>query len=70
MAGGSSEFVTYELYRDVNRSQRWGSTVGTDTLSGTGNGNAQSATVYGRVAPQATPSPSAYTDTITVNVTY
>lgn len=70
MAGGSSEFVTYELYRDSNRSQRWGNTQNSDTVTSTGNGASQSTIVYGRVAPQATPSPSIYTDTITVNVFY
>lgn len=70
MAGGSSEFVNYELYRDSNRIQRWGNIVNSDTVSGTGNGASQSATVYGRIAPQSTPSPSDYADTITVNVVY
>ena len=70
MGGGSSEFITYELYRDSNRSLRWGGTPNTDTVNGTGNGLAQSNTVYGRVAPQPTPSPSSYSDTITINVTY
>jgi spore coat protein U-like protein len=70
MSGGSSEFITYELYRDSNRTLRWGGTPNTDTVNGTGNGLAQGNTVYGRVAPQATPSPSSYSDTITINVTY
>lgn len=70
MTGGSSEFVTYELYRDTGRTLRWGNTVGTDTVTATGNGSGLNTTVYGRVAPQATPSPSTYTDTITVSVTY
>ena len=70
MSGGSAEFISYELYRDSARTLRWGSTVGTDTLTATGNGNNQNAIVYGRVAPQATPSPSSYSDTITVNVTF
>lgn len=70
MAGGASEFITYELYRDSGRSQRWGATLGSDTVSATGNGSAQVTNVYGRVAPQATPSPSSYSDTITVSVLY
>jgi len=70
MAGGTSEFITYELYRDTGRTQRWGSTALVDTVSGTGTGNNISTTVYGRVPVQTTPSPSAYSDTITVSVTY
>lgn len=66
-AGGL--FVPYELYRDSGRSQRWGTTLGTDTVSGTGTGAAQSQTVYGRVAPQ-TATPGSYTDTVVVTVTY
>ena len=73
MAGGSSEFIGYELYRDSGRSstQRWGSSPSTDTVGDTGTGSAQPAvTIYGRVPPQTTPSPGNYTDTITVIVSY
>ncbi|MEP6940098.1 MAG: spore coat U domain-containing protein [Rudaea sp.] len=70
MAGGTAEFIAYELYRNSARSTRWGNTVGVDTVAATGNGNALATTVYGRVAPQATPSPGSYSDTITVSVTY
>ena len=66
--GGNT--VTYSLYTDAGRSTVWGNTVGTDTVSATGNGSAQSHTVYGRVPPQATPAAATYTDTITVTVTY
>ena len=69
MANGSGQFVSYELYRDGGRSQRWGNTLNNDTLSGTGSGASQSLTVYGRVAPQ-TATVGSYSDTITVLVTY
>ncbi|WP_363799605.1 spore coat U domain-containing protein [Lysobacter firmicutimachus] len=69
MANGSGQFVPYELYRDGGRSQRWGNTLNSDTLSGTGSGTGQSLTVYGRVAPQ-TATVGSYSDTITVLVTY
>jgi spore coat protein U-like protein len=62
--------VSYALYSDSGRTTNWGNTVSTDTVAGTGNGTAQSYTVYGRVPPQTTPAPGAYTDTITVTVTY
>jgi spore coat protein U-like protein len=48
----------------------WGSTVGTNTESGTGTGSTQSLTVYGRVASQTTPNPGTYSDTIVVTVAY
>jgi spore coat protein U-like protein len=62
--------VIYGLYRDAARSLPWGSTVGTNTASGTGTGLSQGQTVYGRIAPQATPQPSAYSDTLVATVTY
>lgn len=70
MLGPNSELLTYELYRDSNRTLRWGSTVNTDTLSVTGNGTTQVTTVYGLVPAQSTPPPGMYTDTVTVSVTY
>jgi spore coat protein U-like protein len=67
-SGGST--VNYTLYSDTGRTTVWGNTVGTDTVAATGNGAAQSYTVYGRVPAQTTPAPGTYTDTITVTVTY
>jgi spore coat protein U-like protein len=62
--------VAYQLYSDSNRQTVWGNTVGTNTVAGTGNGSAQTLTVYGRVPPQATPAAGVYTDTVNVTVTY
>jgi spore coat protein U-like protein len=66
-----SETVTYGLYKDAARSQVWGD-AGTpgSTVSGTGTGLVQTLSVYGRVPPQATPSPGTYSDTVIVTVTY
>jgi spore coat protein U-like protein len=66
----SSANVTYGLYRDTARSLPWGSTVGTDTTSGTGTGVTQTQTVYGRVGAQTTPQPGTYTDSVVVTVGY
>jgi len=66
----SGNTVSYALYSDSARTTNWGNTVGTDTVSGTGNGTGQNYTVYGQVPSQTTPAPGAYTDTITVTVTY
>ena len=62
--------VNYALYSDSGRTTNWGNTVSTDTVAGTGNGAVQTLTVYGRVPAQTTPAPQAYSDTITVTVTY
>jgi spore coat protein U-like protein len=65
-----SEQVTYGLYRDAARSLPWGSTAGTDTVSGVGNTAVQNLAVYGRIPAQTTPSPGLYVDTVVVTVTY
>jgi len=62
--------ISYSLYSNAGMTTNWGNTVGTDTVSATGNGAAQSYTVFGQVPAQSTPAPAAYTDTITVTVTY
>ena len=62
--------VNYSLYSDSGRATLWGTTIATDTVAGTGNGAAQSYTVFGRIPSQSTPAPGAYADTITVTVTY
>ena len=70
MTGPAGAQVNYTLYSDTNRTTVWGQTIGTDTVSASGTGAAQSYTVYGRVPVQTTPAPGTYTDTITVTVTY
>ncbi len=67
---GPGGFVTYELYRNNGRTQRWGAALNNDTVAGNGNGANQALTVYGRVPGQTTPSAGTYNDTITVTVTY
>ena len=62
--------INYSLYSNAGRTTNWGNTVGTDTVAATGTGASVSHTVYGRVPAQTTPAPAAYTDTITVTVTY
>lgn len=65
-----SEFVDYQLFSDSGRAANWGNTVGTDTVSSTGDGSANSHTIYGRVPVQSTPSAGTYFDTVTVTVTF
>jgi spore coat protein U-like protein len=65
MANGAGSIV-YGLFSDTARTQGWyGASV-----SATGTGSAQSISVYGRVAPQTTPAPGTYTDTVVITVTY
>lgn len=66
----AAEFVLYGLYRDPARSLPFGNIIGTNTATGTGSGLTQSVPVFGRIPPQATPSPGIYNDTIVVTLTY
>ena len=70
MTGSGGATVGYTLYRDASRTQLWGTTIGSDTIAGTGTGSAQALTVYGRVPAQSTPAPGLYQDVINVTVTY
>ncbi|WP_170207660.1 Csu type fimbrial protein [Luteibacter pinisoli] len=69
MAGGG-RFVTYELYRDSQRTLRWGTALNTDTATGSGSGSEQTVTVYGRVPVQAAAVAGSYSDIVTVTITY
>jgi spore coat protein U-like protein len=67
--GGGS--VGYQLYTDAARSIPWGDgTAGTGMVTGTGSGNAQAISVYGRVPTQRTPAPGTYSDTITATIVF
>ena len=69
MTSGSAT-IDYKMFSESGRTTNWGNTVGTDTVAGTGTGSAITYTIYGRVAPQTTPAPNTYTDTVTITVTY
>lgn len=69
MSSGSG-FVTYDLYRDTSRTLHWGTTLNTDTATGSGSGSEQTMTVFGRVPAQTAARAGAYSDIITVTVTY
>ena len=69
MVNGANS-VGYQLYSNSGRTTVWGTTIGTNTVTGTGNGTAQPYTVYGRVPPQTTPPAGVYNDTVNVTVTY
>jgi spore coat protein U-like protein len=70
MTGPSSALLGYGLFSDAARTVNWGQTIGTDTVTGAGNGTAQALTVYGQVAAGQYVAPGAYTDTIIATVTY
>ncbi|GAA4102756.1 spore coat U domain-containing protein [Zhongshania borealis] len=70
MHNGAGKYVSYELYRNAARSQRWGDTLNSDTLAGIGTGSAQAQSIYARTAPQTTPPQGSYSDTVTVTIYY
>ncbi|MDE1148851.1 MAG: spore coat U domain-containing protein [Azospirillaceae bacterium] len=70
MAGSGSNTLGYSLYKDTSRATVWGNTVGTNTTAGTGNGSLQTLNVYGRIPASQYVAPGAYTDTVTVTLTY
>ncbi len=65
-----TSYVTYELYNDPARTQRWGATAGTGGMTGTGTGLNQSLQIYGRVPGNQTVPAGTYQDTIQVTITY
>jgi spore coat protein U-like protein len=70
MTGPASAVLGYALFSNSARTVNWGQTIGTDTVTGTGNGAAQALTVYGQATAGQFVAPGAYTDTITATVTY
>ncbi len=71
MGDGDTGALDYALYSDGTRDTNWGDVVDTDTVAGTGDGGVQTLTVFGRVpSGQTGVAAGAYTDTVTVTVTY
>jgi spore coat protein U-like protein len=78
LKAGTSSYINYELYTDFARTNPWTSTLATQqTGNGTGASSGgtptkdQTLTVYGRVpATNSGYAPGAYTDTVTVNVSF
>ena len=65
-----SDQLSYALYTDEARTNVWGEGEGA-TIGDTGTGSSQEKTFYGRVAANQTSAPAgAYSDTVTVTVSY
>ena len=69
MSNGT-QTLTYSVYSDTSRALVWGTTIGTNTVAGTGTGGAQNINVYGRIPAGQLPTPGSYADTITATITY
>lgn len=70
MTDAGTNTLGYALFSNAGRTANWGNTVDTDTVAATGNGSAQTHTVYARIAGAQYVTPGTYNDTITVTVTY
>jgi spore coat protein U-like protein len=71
MTSGSNT-LNYKLYRDSARTLNWGNTPGTDTLDGTSSllTTVNTINIYGTIPKSQAAGAGAYTDTVTVTVTY
>ena len=80
LSGGNSGSVTartmqygtaklnYGLYSNSTHTINWGNTAATNWVTGTGNGRAQTLTVYAQLPAGQYVTPGSYTDSITVTV--
>lgn len=72
MKNATNILVPYDLYQDSSHAQAWGNSIGTDTLTGTGNGTVQPIMIYGKVrtAGENFIAGDDYIDEVTATVTY
>lgn len=70
MVGPGSALLSYALSSNSHGIVNWGRTAGSDTLAVTGNGTLQTLSVYGQIPAGQFTTTGAYSDTITVTVTY
>lgn len=70
MAGPGATRLAYQIFRDSGRTNLWGGSQGVDTVGGTGTGAAVVIPMYGRMKAAQYVQPGAYTDTVTMTVSY
>jgi spore coat protein U-like protein len=68
---GSSDYLNYNLYRDILVAERFGDTGGSDRASGLGLGLLPTpVSVFGTVPGSQTAPSGSYSDTVQINVYY
>jgi spore coat protein U-like protein len=70
MKGPGTASLHYAMFRDSARSLNWGTTIGTDTLTGRGTGQAAVISVYGRITAGQEARSGTYADTIVATIAY
>ena len=66
---GGTQHVSYQLYRDADRTQAWGSDQGLQYVSA-GISKPQQLRVYGRIPPGQEVASGVYTDVVTATVDF
>jgi spore coat protein U-like protein len=69
MTGPGGATLKYSLYSNSGHTTNWGNSSGT-WVGGTGNGSAQTLTVYGQIPANQQSVSGNYTDTIIATVNY
>ena len=69
MTAGAGKYLVYQVYSDDARGTVWGNTASTGVAL-TGTGVSQSLTAYGSVPSAQPAAQGAYSDQVTVTVTY
>jgi spore coat protein U-like protein len=69
MSGPNSTTLGYQMFQNSSHTLNWGNTVGTNTVAGTGTGNAQTYDIYAVLPANEYDEPGSFTDTITVSIT-
>lgn len=66
-----SVYLNYQLYKDSSNTNVWGAQVNNDGLnSQTGNGSAQSITVYGKISAGQSVATGNYSDSVSIIVNF
>lgn len=68
LTGPAGATLNYQIFQNASHSINWGTTVGTDTVLGTGTLLTQTLYMYPQLPAGQNNSPGTYTDTITVSV--
>lgn len=63
-------YLTYGLYQDDEHEDLWGTSIGVNTVGGTGTGDDEIYTVYGQIDAGQEVSLGSYSDTVVASVWY
>jgi spore coat protein U-like protein len=70
LGASSTAALSYQLYQDADWASPWGDDAATSKSGLGGVGLAVTHTIYGKIPDQTWPDPGAYTDTVTITVTF